>query len=108
MTDLFSALNDPIRRKILSLLSTQELSAGDIASNFSVSRPAISHHLSVLRSAGLIDCTREGQVIKYRINLTLIQEAITWLYSLKGDAEYGEHVQRDDKISKNIMDTVKG
>lgn len=88
MTDFFAALKDPIRRQILSLLSTQELSAGDIASHFPVSRPAISHHLNILKSAGLVDCTREGQTIKYRINITLVQEAIIWLCSLKGENGY--------------------
>lgn len=83
MNDFFAALNDPTRRQILSLLAQQELPAGEIANHFSVSRPAVSHHLSVLRAAGLVDCTRRGQLLVYRINMTLIQEAIAWLYTLK-------------------------
>lgn len=104
LTDFFSALNDPIRRQILSLLSTQEMSAGDIASHFPVSRPAISHHLSILKDAGLVDYTREGQNIKYRINLTLIQEAIAWLYSLKGADQYVQEQRAKEKgrLSKNL------
>lgn len=87
MSDIFGALNDATRRRILSMLSNKEMSAGDIASNFAVSRPAISHHLSILKSAGLIESTRYGQTIMYRINMTLIQEVISWLYSLKGADE---------------------
>lgn len=54
------ALAEPRRREILALIADQELSAGEIAAHFDVSRPAISQHLSVLKQAGLADERREG------------------------------------------------
>ena len=60
------AVAEPHRRQILSLVREEELSAGEIASNFSVSRPAISQHISVLREAGLLSERREGTRRFYR------------------------------------------
>jgi DNA-binding transcriptional ArsR family regulator len=60
------AVAEPRRREILSLVRDRELSAGEIASNFTVSRPAISQHLGVLREAGLLDERREGTRRMYR------------------------------------------
>jgi DNA-binding transcriptional ArsR family regulator len=60
------AIADPRRRQILSMVRASELSAGEIASCFDVSRPAISQHLSVLREAGLLQERREGTSRLYR------------------------------------------
>jgi DNA-binding transcriptional ArsR family regulator len=57
---VFEAVAQPTRREILRLLSAGELSAGDIASRFSLTQPAISQHLKVLREAGLVNERREG------------------------------------------------
>ena len=84
------------------------MSAGDIASHFPVSRPAISHHLSILKDAGLVDYTRRGnKTLSNRINLTLIQEAIAWLYSLKGADQYVQEQRAKEKgrLSKNLTNS---
>src|SRR5438270_11683120 len=60
------AIAEPRRRQILELVREQELSAGDIASQFDVSRPAISQHLGVLKEAGLVDERRNGTRRLYR------------------------------------------
>jgi DNA-binding transcriptional ArsR family regulator len=60
------ALVEPNRRRILSLVRDEELSAGEIASHFDVSRPAVSQHLTVLREAGLVDERRNGTRRLYR------------------------------------------
>ena len=60
------AVAEPRRREILALVRDEELSAGEIASNFSVSRPAISQHLAVLREAGLLSERRQGTSRLYR------------------------------------------
>lgn len=65
---IFDALASMPRRKILAFLSTQELSAGDIAARFEMSAPAISRHLSVLENAGLISGERRGQFVMYKLN----------------------------------------
>ena len=54
MADAFKALADPTRRRILELLAQGELSAGEIAAHFSMTKPSVSHHLSILKAAGLI------------------------------------------------------
>jgi DNA-binding transcriptional ArsR family regulator len=58
--ELFEAIAQPKRREILRLLTAGELSAGEVASRFSVTQPAISQHLKVLKEAGLISERREG------------------------------------------------
>ena len=79
------ALSDPIRREILSLLKTDRMSAGDIASHFPVTDASISRHLSVLKDADLIRDTREGKFIFYHINTSVLEEVMLWLTGLKGD-----------------------
>lgn len=79
------ALSDPIRREILNLLKKGRMPAGEITAHFSVSVPAISRHLSVLKEADLIRDTREGKFIFYEINTSVLEETMLWLADLKGD-----------------------
>ena len=79
------ALSDPIRREILNLLKKGRMPAGEITAHFSVSAPAISRHLSVLKEADLIRDTREGKFIFYEINTSVLEETMVWLADLKGD-----------------------
>ena len=80
MNDAFKALSDPTRRKILELLSDKDMSAGEIAEYFDISKPSISHHLSALKNADLVLDERKGQNIIYSINLTVFQELIKWFF----------------------------
>ena len=79
------ALSDPIRREILNLLKKGRMPAGEITAHFSVSAPAISRHLSVLKEADLIRDTREGKFIFYEIITSVLEETMLWLADLKGD-----------------------
>lgn len=79
------ALADPIRREILNLLKKGRMPAGEMTAHFSVSAPAISRHLSVLKEADLIRDTREGKFIYYEINTSVLEETMLWLADLKGD-----------------------
>ena len=79
------ALADPIRREILNLLKKGRMPAGEITAHFSVSAPAISRHLSVLKEAELIRDAREGKFIYYEINTSVLEETMLWLADLKGD-----------------------
>ena len=79
------ALSDPSRREILNLLKKGRMPAGEITAHFSVSAPAISRHLSVLKEADLIRDTREGKFIFYEINTSVLEETMLWLADLKGD-----------------------
>jgi len=76
---LFKALNDPTRRQILELLKEKDMTAGDIADRFQISKPSISHHLDLLRQAGLVISVKEGQFINYSLNTTVMDEVLTWL-----------------------------
>lgn len=67
MDRIFEALASAPRRKILAYLSHAELTAGEIAARFSMSKPAISKHLSILEGAGLVRSTREGQFVRYAL-----------------------------------------
>lgn len=84
MNDAFKALSDPTRRKILQLLKEKDLSAGDIADQFNISKPSISHHLNILKQAQLVQDERQGQSIIYSINLTVMQEAMGWFLGMIG------------------------
>ena len=66
MQRIFEALSSPVRRKILAYLAHAELSAGDIAARFDLSKPSISQHLSVLETAGLVAAEKRGQFVFYR------------------------------------------
>ena len=80
MGDAFRALADPTRREILRMLGQQDLTAGEIADRFDMTRPSVSHHLNILKSAGLIDDEREGQFIRYSLNTTVLEQVIQWFY----------------------------
>lgn len=81
----FKALSDPIRREILHLLRAGPMPAGDIAARFDVSGATISHHLSILREAGLILDDKQGKYIYYELNMSVVDEILGWLSALKGD-----------------------
>ena len=76
---LFKALNDPTRRQILELLKNRDLTAGEIAEQFDISWPSISHHLDILRRAGLVVSEKEGQFVYYSISTTVMDEMLKWL-----------------------------
>lgn len=67
MQRVFEALSSTVRRKILAYLSHAELTAGDIASRFDISKPSVSQHLSVLENAGLVKSERRGQFVFYSL-----------------------------------------
>ena len=83
MNTLFKALNDPTRREILDLLKEKDLTAGEIADQFNISKPSISHHLDLLRQAGLVVSVKEGQFILYSLNTTVMDEMLTWIIGLQ-------------------------
>jgi ArsR family transcriptional regulator, arsenate/arsenite/antimonite-responsive transcriptional repressor len=83
MNQLFKALNDPTRREILELLRKGDLSAGDIADQFDMSKPSISHHLDLLRQAGLVESVKKGQFIYYSINTSVFDEMVKWMMKFR-------------------------
>ena len=87
---VFRALADPTRRKILRLLHGGELSAGDLASRFSISAPSMSHHFNALKAADLIRTRRSGQQIFYSLNTTVVQDLLTSLLDIFPNKEQEE------------------
>ena len=73
---------DPTRRQILRLLGDREMTAGDLAKHFEMTKPSMSHHFTVLKDADLIRFRREGQQIWYSINTTVLQDMVTWVADL--------------------------
>ena len=83
MNILFKALNDNTRREILELLKNGDLTAGEIANKFIISKPSISHHLDLLKQAGLVQSMKEGQYIYYSLNTAVMDEIVKWFVELK-------------------------
>lgn len=83
MNLLFKALNDATRREILELLKEGDKTAGEIADSFNISKPSISHHLDLLRQAGLVESVKEGQFIYYSLNTTVVDEIAKWFMQFK-------------------------
>jgi len=82
MNHIFQALSDPTRRKILDMLKKKDLTAGEIADAFNISKPSISHHLDILKRANLAVAEKQGQFITYSINTTELDELLKWVYQL--------------------------
>lgn len=67
------------------LLKEKDLNAGEIADHFDISKPSISHHLELLKSAELVSSQKQGQYVIYSINTTILEDLLQWLLSLKND-----------------------
>ena len=76
MNTVFKALADPTRRKVLELLRRHPMTAGELSDQFAVSKPTMSAHFAVLREAGLIDATKQGATITYRLKLSVLEDAL--------------------------------
>lgn len=83
MNEIFKALNDATRREILELLKQKDLTAGEIADAFNISKPSISHHLDILKRADLITSEKKGQFIIYSINTTIMEDVLQWILTFK-------------------------
>jgi ArsR family transcriptional regulator, arsenate/arsenite/antimonite-responsive transcriptional repressor len=81
---VFKALSDPNRREVLRLLSRGERTAGELAEQFDMTKPSMSHHFAVLKEAELIRARREGQQIFYSLNTTVLQDVMTRMLDLFG------------------------
>ncbi|HNZ36372.1 MAG: winged helix-turn-helix transcriptional regulator [Candidatus Marinimicrobia bacterium] len=88
MNTVYRALSDPTRRQILKLLREKDLTAGEIAEHFTMTKPSLSKHFNILRSAGLIQGEKSGVTITYHLNVSVLEEAIMALmeiFKLKGE-----------------------
>ncbi len=83
MKNFFKALDDPTRRKILEMLRKRDMTAGEIADAFNISKPSISYHLDLLKQADLVTNEKKGPYIFYSLNTTVFDEVIGWMLDLK-------------------------
>ena len=83
MNIVFKALNDPTRREILEMLQERDMTAGEIAEQFTISFPSISHHLHILKQAKLVIAEKEGQFVYYSLNTTVVDDIMKWFLQFK-------------------------
>jgi ArsR family transcriptional regulator, arsenate/arsenite/antimonite-responsive transcriptional repressor len=83
VNNLFKALNDSTRREILEMLKHSDMTAGDIADRFEMSKPSISHHLDLLRQADLVVSVKKGQFVHYSLNMTVMDEVLAWVVQFR-------------------------
>ncbi|HEY3798214.1 MAG TPA: autorepressor SdpR family transcription factor [Caulobacteraceae bacterium] len=76
MSEVYRALADPTRRRILQLLREREMNAGEIADHFDLAKPTLSGHFAVLREARLVSPEKAGTTITYRLNVSVLEEAL--------------------------------
>ena len=76
MNSIYKALADPTRRKILELLRDRDLTAGEIAAHFELSKPTLSGHFAVLKAADLVQADKVGTTITYHLNISVLEEAL--------------------------------
>jgi DNA-binding transcriptional ArsR family regulator len=81
-TDLFSALGDANRRRILELLATSDRAVGQLAAGLGITQPSVTQHLAVLREVGLVDSTRDGTRHVYRLLRAPLGEVTDWIQRL--------------------------
>ncbi len=76
MAEVYKALADPTRRRILQMLREKEMTAGEIADCFDLAKPTLSGHFAVLKQAGLIQADKVGVTITYHLNVSVLEEAL--------------------------------
>lgn len=90
MNALFKALNDKTRREILEMLKDSDMTAGEIADKFDMTKPSISHHLSLLKHANLVVDVRKGQFIYYSLNTTVMDDILKWFMKFNSNNNQNE------------------
>lgn len=82
MNNVYKALSDPTRRKILQMLRQKDMNAGEIAEHFSITKATLSRHFAVLKEADLIRGDKKATVITYSLNATVLEEALLLLMDM--------------------------
>ncbi len=94
LNEVFKAIADPTRREILRLLRNEEMSAGDVAARFDMTKPTVSHHFAVLKAAGLITSRRDGQTIWYALDTTVLEDVLAWSMDMARGANHDKRGKR--------------
>lgn len=76
MSQVFKAVSDPTRRRVLQLLRNGPMSAGELSEQFHVSKPTMSAHFAVLKAADLVHTEKSGKTVMYHLKLSVLEEAL--------------------------------
>lgn len=106
LNETFKALSDKTRRQILKFLHEGDLTAGEIADHFDMTKPSISHHLNLLKQADLISDRRQGQNIYYSLNTSVFEEIMGWFLEFKGK-QPEEDLEEDPKKDEDLENDGK-
>ncbi len=87
LQDTIKALSDPTRRRILELLKKGPMSAGELGKEFDMTGATMSHHLTILKKAGLVQDNKKGTFIYYEINTSVMEDLLSWVVSFMGDKD---------------------
>ncbi|AFM02138.1 MULTISPECIES: autorepressor SdpR family transcription factor [Desulfitobacterium] len=110
LNETFKALSDKTRRQILKLLRAEDLTAGEIADHFDMTKPSISHHLNILKQSDLISDRRQGQNIYYSLNTSVFEGIMSWIleFTVKQPEEPGfQHDEHDFAETPKTSETKK-
>ncbi len=91
MNQIFKALSDPTRRRVLQLLHERPMTAGELADEFDLSKPTMSAHFAILRGADLIDADKKGTTITYRLKLSVLEDGLLSFAEAFGLGRTQEH-----------------
>lgn len=95
MNALFKALSHPVRRRIIEMLRAGPMASGDISAAFDMSWPTVTGHLNALKDAGLVSPEREGASIRYRLEISAVEEAMAFLMDIAGTGRGGKNETED-------------
>jgi DNA-binding transcriptional ArsR family regulator len=82
MNSVFKALSHPARREIIAMLQKGPLSSGEIAAAFDMAWPSVTGHLAALKDAALVEAERDGNLVRYRLNISAAEEALAFLLGM--------------------------
>lgn len=91
MSETLKAISDPVRRNILEMLREGKMTAGDIANKFNLTNATVSYHLSYLKKADLIKEEKKKKFIYYKLNTSVFEEILVWIYQFGKDDKKGEN-----------------
>jgi len=102
LRDVWDAMSDKTRREILSMLKERDLNAGEIADKFKLTKATVSHHLSVLKDAGLVDTEKRAQTIVYSLNMTVFQSFLLSVNKLFSDKNFKGNTETEAESSLSL------
>jgi DNA-binding transcriptional ArsR family regulator len=101
MNAVFKALSHPVRRQIVAMLQKRPMTSGEIAAAFDMAWPSVTGHLAALKDADLVETEREGTSVRYRLNISAVDEAIGFLLAITQKAKAAR--KRGDTPSRSSL-----